>query len=124
MVMRKILIGVAVCSLLSVLSVFVFAQDATPPVFRSGVDLLEVDVNIVDGGGRPIASLRTPEFSVKVDGQDRKVVSSEFIRDDSSQSPGAGGYTVDPYVATNTDRPRGRMIVIVIDQNKDRKSVV
>ena len=111
----RILTLVALCSLL--LPVSSFAQDATPPVFRSGVDLLEVDVNIVDGGGHPIASLRTPEFSVKVDGQDRKVVSSEFIRDDSSQSSAAGGYTVDPYVATNTDRPRGRMIVIVIDQN-------
>ena len=93
------------------------AQNAQTPVFRSGVELLEVDVNIVDGNGRPVADLRAPEFSVKVDGQDRKVVSSEFIRDDSSQTPGAAGYKVDPYVATNTDRPRGRMIIIVIDQN-------
>src|SRR5262245_5440237 len=62
------------------------AQDPQPPVFRSGVDLLEVDVNIVDRNGRPIVDLRAPEFSVKVDGQDRKVVTSEFVRDDASQA--------------------------------------
>jgi VWFA-related protein len=94
----------------------VCAQDVQTPVFRSGVDLLEVDVNIVDGGGRPIPDLRTLDFTVTVDGQPRKVVTSEFIRDDSSQNP-AAAFKVDPYVATNTDRPRGRLIIIVIDQN-------
>src|ERR1041384_4614418 len=92
------------------------AQDAQPPVFRSGVELLEVDVNIVDRNGRPIVDLRAPEFSVKVDGQDRKVASSEFVRDDASQAADLA-YKEDPYVATNSDRPRGRMIIIVVDQN-------
>src|ERR1700690_3903128 len=59
------------------------AQDAQTPVFRSGVDLLEVDVNVVDGNGRPIADVHAPEFSVSVDGQNRKVVSSEYIADDA-----------------------------------------
>jgi hypothetical protein len=77
------------------------AQDAQTPVFRSGVELLEVDVNVVDANSRPIADLRSTEFAVSVDGKSRKVVSSEFIRDDSAQ-PGAA-FKEDPYVATNTD---------------------
>jgi VWFA-related protein len=93
------------------------AQDAQVPVFRSGIELLEVDVNVVDGDGHPVLDLRSPEFSVSVDGQSRKVVSSAFIRDDSSQSPETPGYKDDPYVASNTDRPRGRLVVVVLDQN-------
>jgi VWFA-related protein len=94
------------------------AQDAQAPVFRSSVDLLEVDVNIVDGNGRPIADLRTPEFSVSVDGQTRKVVSSEYIADAGAQSSTvAAAKKEDPYVASNTDSPRGRPIIIVVDQN-------
>ena len=96
--------------------VLVTAQDAQTPVFRSGVELLEVDVNVVDGNGGPIADLRSPEFTVSVDGKTRRVVSSEFIRDDSGQR-GAAARKGDPYVATNTDRPGGRLIVVVVDQN-------
>ena len=92
------------------------AQEAQTPVFRSGVDLLEVDVNVVDAGGRPIGDLRSPEFTVSVDGKTRQVVSSEFIRDDSAD-PRAAAFKDDPYVATNTDRPSGRLIMVVIDQN-------
>jgi VWFA-related protein len=93
------------------------AQDAQAPVFRSGVELLEVDVNVVDGNGGPIGDLRTPEFAVAVDGKSRTVVSSEFVRDDSSTDARAASFKEDPYVATNTDRPRGRLIIVVVDQN-------
>jgi VWFA-related protein len=93
------------------------AQEAQPPVFRSGVELLEVDVDVVDGKGSPIADLRSPEFAVSVDGKSRNVVSSEFIRDDSAQSSETPAFKEDPYVASNTNRPRGRLIILVIDQN-------
>ena len=92
------------------------AQSGQAPVFRSSVDLLEVDVSVVDGSGRPVDNLRAPEFSVSVDGQPRRVVSSEYISDVSAESQLAG-VTVDPYVSNNTDRRPGRLIVIVIDQN-------
>jgi VWFA-related protein len=92
------------------------AQDPQAPVFRSGVDVLEVDVNIVDSAGRPIGDLRAPDFNVTVDGQPRTIASSLFIRDDSSD-PAAARYKADPYVASNTDRPRGRLIIVAIDQN-------
>ena len=55
------------------------AQSDQIPVFRSGVEVMEVDVTVVDGQGRPIRDLRAPEFTVTVDGQPRRVVSAEFI---------------------------------------------
>lgn len=109
-------IPLALIALLLATAAAASAQDAQTPVFRSGVELLEVDVNVVDGNGRPIPDLRAPDFNVTVDGQSRTVVSSQFIRDDSSD-PGAAAYKADPYVASNTDRPRGRFIIITIDQN-------
>ncbi len=115
--MRRLLRFAAICLIGFSTFTPVLAQDPQTPVFRSGVELLEVDVNVVDGRGQPLADIRSPEFSVSVDGKSRKVVSSEFIRDDSVQAVEASAYKENPYVATNTDRPRGRLIIIVIDQN-------
>jgi VWFA-related protein len=91
-------------------------QSTQPPVFRSGVEVLEVDVSVVDDSGKPVDNLRAPDFSVAVDGQQRRVVSSEYISDVSAESQ-AAGVPVDPYVSNNTDRRPGRLIVLVIDQN-------
>src|SRR5207244_940987 len=91
-------------------------QSSQTPVFRSGVDLLEVDVSVVDGQGQPVSTLRAPEFAVSVDGQPRRVVTSEYISDVSAESQ-AAGVTVDPYISNNTDRRPGRLIIIVFDQN-------
>jgi VWFA-related protein len=92
------------------------AQTPQGPVFRSSVELLEVDVSVVDGDGKPVADLQAPEFIVSIDGQPRRVATSEYISDVSAESQLAG-ITVDPYVSNNTDRRPGRLIVIVFDQN-------
>jgi VWFA-related protein len=49
------------------------------PTFRSGVDLVSVDVQVVDGEGRPIAGLTPDRFDVLIAGKGRKVVSAEYI---------------------------------------------
>jgi VWFA-related protein len=92
------------------------AQAAQAPVFRSGVEVMEVDVTVVDGKGMPVRDLRAPEFTVTVDGQPRRVISAEFISE--SQSPGdLTPKAPDPYVSNNTDRRPGRLIMLVIDRN-------
>jgi len=53
------------------------AQD--PPQFRSGVEVTSVDVTVVDGNGRPIADLEPGDFTVRVDGVPRRIVSAEWI---------------------------------------------
>ncbi len=67
------------------------AQSAQTPVFRSGVELLEVDVLVVDGNSRPVTDLQTPEFVVSIDGQPRRVVSSEFVSDLARRRHGPSG---------------------------------
>src|SRR5688572_8657810 len=49
------------------------------PTFRSGVELVTVDVGVIDRQGQPIRGLTTPDFTVTVAGQPRKVVSAEFV---------------------------------------------
>jgi VWFA-related protein len=94
----------------------VAAQAPQGAVFRSSVEVLEVDVSVVDGQGKPVADLLSPDFVVTVDGQPRQVVNAEYVSDVSAESQLAG-ITVDPYVSNNTDRRPGRLIAIVIDQN-------
>ena len=38
------------------------------PTFRTGIDLVAVDVAVIDRNGRPVEDLRAPDFSVKIDG--------------------------------------------------------
>ncbi|HOG27984.1 MAG TPA: VWA domain-containing protein [Vicinamibacterales bacterium] len=55
------------------------AAQPQEPVFRSGVDLVPVDVIVVDKDGRPIVGLAPEDFSVTVEGRPRRVVSAEFL---------------------------------------------
>ncbi|MEO8483145.1 MAG: VWA domain-containing protein [Acidobacteriota bacterium] len=63
-----------------------------PPTFRSSVDLVAVDVQVVDKTGRPIGSLKPGDFEVEIAGKKRRVVSADFIESASvdSTSGGAG----------------------------------
>ena len=57
------------------------------PVFRSGVDLVTVDVHVVDGSGQPIRDLRPDDFAVTVEGAARRVVAIDFV----AYAPATGG---------------------------------
>ena len=52
------------------------------PTFRTGVDLVTVDVAVVDRAGSPVEDLRAPDFAVKIDGEVRRVVSAELVKVD------------------------------------------
>src|SRR5688500_18855397 len=58
----------------------------TPPVqgptFRTGVDVIAVDVAVVDAKGTPVENLLPPDFLVKIDGQPRRVVTAEHVKID------------------------------------------
>ena len=92
------------------------AQTDRAPVFRSGVEVMEVDVTVVDSKGMPVRDLRAPEFTVTVDGQPRRVISAEFIAESGPASADAAKAR-DPYVSNNTDRRPGRLIMLVVDRN-------
>ena len=49
------------------------------PTFRSRVDLVTVDVNVVDTRGQPVRDLRPEDFVVSVEGLTRRVVASDYV---------------------------------------------
>jgi VWFA-related protein len=91
------------------------AASPQQPVFRSVVDLIAVDVQVVDSNGNPIDLIGPDKFAVSINGQKRKVVSAQFIRHtqvtpvkvDADPAPG-GSLSVD------TAAP-GRTFVIAFD---------
>jgi VWFA-related protein len=54
------------------------AQTPIPP-FRSGIDLIPVDVQVVDHQGQPITDLDLGSFEVSIDGRRRRVVSVQLV---------------------------------------------
>jgi VWFA-related protein len=113
--MRAILSLLVAVSMAAAGSRALRAQDQAP-VFRSGVEVMEVDVTVVDAKGMPVRDLRVPDFTVTIDGQPRRVISAEFIS--ASYAPSKEpDKPRDPYVSNNTDRRPGRLIMIVIDRN-------
>ena len=50
-----------------------------PPAFKSGVDLVAVDVNVVDRNGQPVGGLTAEQFELTVDGKPRRVASVTFL---------------------------------------------
>src|SRR5690349_6040285 len=62
--------------------------NAQQPTFRTGVDVITVDIGAVDTRGQPVTDLHAPEFTVKIDGQPRRVVSADLVKYD--YTPDAG----------------------------------
>ncbi|MGE3842698.1 MAG: VWA domain-containing protein [Vicinamibacterales bacterium] len=90
------------------------------PVFRSGVDLLALDVTVLNGRGDQVTDLAPPDFTVAVDGQPRKVVSAQFIRSDGRDAQPDEG---DAHFSSNVDASRGRLVVIAVDQGQIRGGI-
>ncbi len=94
------------------------AQTQPLPIFRAGVDLLEVDVSIVDDDGNPVADLVGSDFEVSVDGEPRSVASAQFVdlRTVGSISPEGAANQSDLFYSTNTTGDRARLIMIAVDR--------
>jgi VWFA-related protein len=117
------LIG-AVLSLGAAAGARLAAQGGQQPVFKSGVDLIAVDVSIVDKNGNPIPGVRPDQFDVTIDGKPRRVVSAEFIEFTSRDKPGQA--LPEPPLATRRlfssneqtapTAAQGRLIYLAVDQ--------
>lgn len=96
-----------------------WAQQAGPgqtPTFRSGVELVAIDVGVFDRQGRPVRNLAAADFTVTVAGDARRVVSAEFV--DASPGAVAERDAADrAAVSSNEGAGLGRMFVFVVDQN-------
>ena len=90
------------------------AQDQ-PPRFAATVDVTSIDVAVVDDRGRPITTLTPDDFTVRIDGSPRHVISAEWI---SLIKPAADTPvpTVPEGFSTNESATSGRLIVIAVDE--------
>jgi VWFA-related protein len=92
-------------------------QDATqkpPTTFRSSLDLIAVDVQVIDRDGTPVAGLGPDKFEVTINGRRRRVVSANLIESRSAttltpeeRATAAGGTPVIPNLA--------RVVFLAID---------
>ena len=107
-------LGIAACG--SMLLAGPHAQQ--PPVFRTGVDLVTVDVTVLDGSGTPIEGLGADRFEVRVDNASRRIVWAEYVRHHLVPTPAP-----DPrgHFDTNEGRNPGRLILVAVDQTHVRR---
>src|SRR5690349_3170760 len=101
-------------------------QAPQAPVFRAGVELISVDVTALDGNGRQVTDLTAPEFEVEIDGSKRQVATVEYVRSvDPLRVIGAPPKKIvvpdETFSSSNAKgAPRGRLIVLLIDQGNIR----
>jgi VWFA-related protein len=111
-----------------------------PPTFRSGVALVQIDVNVLDDHRRPVKDLTAADFTVFEDGVERPVIAFTAVALPSGRSAaGAIGPAATPAVATSTasashrdaavtgvtrtadssddDDTPGRLITVVLDRS-------
>jgi VWFA-related protein len=120
--MRTALILVAAGSLAFTLATP--AEDSTPqqpqaqPAFRSGVDLVQVDVSVLDRDRQPVRGLTAADFTVREDGKVRPVEAFSAIELPARPAPTGAAWLRDvaPDVATNAIPRDGRLVVILFDR--------
>ena len=93
---------------------------AQQPTFRSGVDLIAVDVQVVDNSGNPIDALNPNDFQVQISGKSRRVVSADFVRTANLDGTAIDSSTAPLAVATNQwpgqpDARSGRIYILAFD---------
>ncbi len=90
------------------------AQDQLAPTFKSAIDLVRVDVNVLDRDGRPVPGLGAADFAVSVDGKARKVISADYVP--ASADVSAESTAKPTHYSTNAGAAGGRLIMFVVDQ--------
>ena len=96
-------------------------QDPAPQTFRTGVDVVHVDVSVLDADRRPVRGLTAADFTLLEDGKPRPIVAFTPVEIPAPPPPpdGAAAWVTDvaPDVTSN-DLPReGRLVVIMFDQS-------
>src|SRR4051794_30307114 len=84
------------------------------PVFRSSVDLVAVEVQVLDRSGEPLPSLGPEKFEVTIEGKRRRVVSADFVRYAPSYNGLPDRFQAGPSDPVAAGGP-GRVYIIAID---------
>ncbi len=92
----------------------VFAQAQL--TFRSGIDLVRLDIRVVDAAGRPITDLRQDEVRITEDGVTRQALMFQRVTEPSEAFVDAANKAVTAEVSSNEGFPRGHLYLLVFDQ--------
>jgi VWFA-related protein len=93
----------------------VAAQDPQQPIFRAGIDVIQLDVSVLDAHRQPVHGLAAADFQVFEDGKPQRIAAvSEIERPDIYAAPPVWARAVHPDVETNALGDR-RLFAIVID---------
>ena len=96
----------------------VAAAQQDVPRFRSGVDVVQFTVTVLDKDRRPVTGLTATDFDVLVDGQPRPIAAFAAVTlPDDTVSAAARIPFVAPDVHTNRLSREGRLVVIVMDRS-------
>ena len=86
----------------------------TPPIFRGGIDIVQVDVSVLDKKRKPVRGLTAADFTVLENGKPQKIIAvSEVVLADEVASPPVWARAAPPDVASN-DVEGKRIFAIVI----------
>ncbi len=98
-------------------------QAARSPAFKSGIDLIAIDANVVDRNGQPVRGLDAGAFQVTIDGKPRRVASATFLDYRSSGPAPLAARPLrleDSYSSNEVDAAPaatpGRVVVLAVDQ--------
>jgi hypothetical protein len=111
-------VALAAMALLGAVSTRPAAQTqstAGQPIFRSGVDLITIDVVVVDGDGRQAPALNADDFAVEVDGKPRAVLSVQYFESAAPLVPGSREAEAAARGGAASEDPNGNQIVLALD---------
>jgi VWFA-related protein len=94
------------------------ARAQSPPsvTFRSGVELVRLDVQVTDAAGRPVPDLRAEDLLVTEEGVRRPIVLFQHVEEPQGSYLDIAARTIGAEVSTNRGAPRGHLYVLVFDQ--------
>jgi len=107
----------ALAVLFGVVPLAFVAQQQTPPMFRTNVDVVQVDVSVLDKDRKPVRGLAESDFTILEDGKPRPLVAFVPVDLVEPVTSNAAPWVRDvaPDVTTNRVRPEGRLVVIMFD---------
>jgi VWFA-related protein len=84
--------------------------------FRSGIDLVTVDVTVLSRTGAPVDTLKAGDFTLLVDGAERPIVSVRLVESPSAPAPDTAAAPAAP-AGPAADAATRRRFVIVVDRD-------
>lgn len=89
-----------------------------PPVFKTSIDLVHLDVSVLDKNRRPVRDLKPADFTITEDGKPQPI--SVFSAVDVPENPPkpaswSGRAAADVQSNEGMDDPQGRLFVLLID---------